>query len=269
MWKSIYKYVGIFEMQLKLSTKYKFSFISGIIGSLLQIAIQIAIWSQVYMHKVTINGLDKRDMFTYLMVSQSLVVIFSFRNAPERMISKKIRQGDIVYELSRPIHFMRARFFENMGDSLINIALAFFMIIFWSLGSDSFSLPSDIDVYLFFGLSSCFSYMIMFSVSILAGYLTFFTMNFWGIYNAKKAIVDLLSGALIPISFFPQKIQKLFSYMPFEKMVYTPVMIFLEKYAIEERKMQLMIQFFWTVILLCLDELIYRKAIRSITINGG
>lgn len=57
--------------------------------------------------------------------------------------------------------------------------------------------------------------------------------------------------------------------MPFEKIVYTPVMIFLEKYSIEERKMQLMIQFFWVVILLCLDEWIYRKAIRSITINGG
>lgn len=106
MWKSIYKYVGIFEIQLKISTKYKFSFISGIVESLLQISIQIAIWSQVYMQKITINGLDKGEMFTYLMVSQSLVVIFSFRNAPERMISKKIRQGNIVYELARPIHFM-------------------------------------------------------------------------------------------------------------------------------------------------------------------
>ena len=70
---------------------------------------------------------------------------------------------------------------------MINIILAFFMIIFFAVSSGGFSFPSDIDVYFFFGLSSCFSYMIMFSISILAGYLTFFTMNF-GVYIMLKKL---------------------------------------------------------------------------------
>lgn len=263
------KYLGLLWIRMRASVQYRFSFVSGIFASLLQIAIQYAIWTQVFKNQVTINGFEKADMFTYLLMSQGLLMVFSFRNAPERMISQKIRQGDIALELIRPVRFTLARFFEDLGDSVMNIGLAFLFVIICAYCLSEFIMPDNIGAILLFLLSSCFSYLIMFFISVMAGYLTFFTMNFWGIYNAKKAIVDFLSGALIPIALFPESVQRIFSFLPFKDIVYTPIMIFLEKYTMRECVMQLLLQCIWVFILMYLNEWIYRIAVRRISVNGG
>lgn len=269
MRKSMDKYCGLLWIRLRASVQYRFSFISGIFGALLQIAIQYALWSQVFNNRISINGFERADMFTYLLVSQGLLMIFAFRNSPERMISQKIREGDIALELIRPVQFTMARFFENLGDSVVNIVLAVAFVVCCVFFMPEFIIPSNVGSILLFLISCCFSYFIMFFISVMAGYLTFLTMNFWGIYNAKKAIVDFLSGALIPIALFPEAVQRIFSFMPFQNIVYTPVMIFLEKYSAKECVSQLMIQFIWCIGLMCINEWIYSISVRRISVNGG
>lgn len=101
-------------------------------------------------------------MFTYLLVSQSLLIIFSFRNAPERMISQKIKQGDIALELIHPVQFTLARFFENLGDSVMNIGIAILFVVVCGCVFPDFIVPKSIGSVLMFLLSVCFSYLIMF-----------------------------------------------------------------------------------------------------------
>ncbi|MEY8325004.1 ABC-2 family transporter protein [Bacteroides acidifaciens] len=269
MRKKADKYLGLLWIRMRASVQYRFSFVSGIISTLLQIAIQYAIWTQVFKNRVSINGFERADMFTYLLVSQSLLIIFSFRNAPERMISQKIKQGDIALELIHPVQFTLARFFENLGDSVMNIGIAILFVVVCGCVFPDFIVPKSIGSVLMFLLSVCFSYLIMFFISAMAGYLTFFTMNFWGIYNAKKAIVDFLSGALIPIALFPESVRWIFSYLPFQNIVYTPVMIFLEKYTMRECGVQLLIQCIWMIVLMCLNEWVYKVSVRRISVNGG
>lgn len=196
-------------------------------------------------------------------------MIFSFRNAPERMISQKIREGDIALELIRPVQFTLARFFENLGDSVLNIGLAFVFILGCKIFIPEFILQDNPGIILLFIVSICLGYLINFFVSVMAGYLTFFTMNFWGIYNAKKAIVDFLSGALIPISLFPSSVRWIFAILPFQNIVYTPVMIYLQKYTIYESIMHLVLQSIWVLVLMCMNEWIYKTAVRRISVNGG
>ena len=263
------KYWGLLWIRMRASVQYRFAFVSGIIAALLQIAIQYAIWMQGFKGRASINGFEKADMLTYLLLSQGVLMIFAFRNAPERLISQKIREGDIALELIRPVQFTTARFFENLGDSMLNICLAFVFVVCCAVFVPGFIVPhSAVSVLLFF-VSICLGYLINFFVSVMAGYLTFFTMNFWGIYNAKKAIVDFLSGALIPIALFPQAFQNVFAVLPFQNIVYTPVMIFLQKYTIQECGWHLLVQGIWVLILMYVNEWIYKFAVRRITVNGG
>ena len=269
MKKKMDKYVGLLWVKLRASVQYRFAFVTGILSALLQIAIQYAIWTQVFHNRITIGGFERSDMFTYLFMSQGLLMVFAFRNAPERMISQKIRQGDIALELIHPVHFTMARFFENLGDSVVNICLAFGLVLACALCSEDFILTERIGTAGIFVISICLSYLIMFFLSVMTGYLTFFTMNFWGIYNAKKAVVEFLSGALIPIALFPEPMQRIFGWMPFQNIVYTPVMIFLEKYSAQECMLQILIQVLWVVGLAIANECIYKIAVRRVSVNGG
>ncbi len=263
------KYLGLMWIRMRASVQYRFAFVSGIVAALLQIAIQYAIWMQVFKGHTSINGFEKSDMLTYLLLSQSVLMIFAFRNAPERLISQKIREGDIALELVRPVQFTMARFFENLGDSMLNICLAFLFVMCCAIFVPGFHVPDNVVSIFLFILSIGLGYLISFFVSVIAGYMTFFTMNFWGIYNAKKAIVDFLSGALIPIALFPQSVQNVFAMLPFQNIVYTPVMIFLQKYTMRECFAHLLIQMLWVFILMYFNEWIYRFAVRRVTVNGG
>ena len=253
---------------MRASVQYRFSFVSGIISTLLQIAIQYAIWTQVFKNRVSINDLKGRYVYLSFGESESAHNLF-FSECTGKNDFPKIKQGDIALELIHPVQFTLARFFENLGDSVMNIGIAILFVVVCGCVFPDFIVPKSIGSVLMFLLSVCFSYLIMFFISAMAGYLTFFTMNFWGIYNAKKAIVDFLSGALIPIALFPESVRWIFSYLPFQNIVYTPVMIFLEKYTMRECGVQLLIQCIWMIVLMCLNEWVYKVSVRRISVNGG
>ena len=87
---------------------------------------------------------------------------------------------------------------------------------------------------------------------------------------AKNAILSFLTGQLIPLTFFPQYMQKFFDYMPFKSMNYTPVMIYLGKLGGSGNvAKQLLIQFIWVVILYSLGSFFWSKVTKRLIVLGG
>ena len=61
--------------------------------------------------------------------------------------------------------------------------------------------------------------------------MTFFIFNNTGLIRAKRVVIDLFSGLLLPISFYPVWAQNLMSYLPFQAISYVPSMIFTEGFV--------------------------------------
>ena len=99
--------------------------------------------------------------------------------------------------------------------------------------------------------------------------LAFLTTYIFGMNIIKGAVLNFLTGRLIPISFFPAVMQKVFEFLPFTGMTYVPVMIYLGKYSGEEVGWQLLKQAFWVVVLYLLGSLLWRKIEKRIVILGG
>jgi ABC-2 type transport system permease protein len=86
---------------------------------------------------------------------------------------------------------------------------------------------------------------------------------------AKTALLSFLTGQLIPISLFPIAAQKVFDFLPFSSMVYTPVMIYLEKYTETELLVALGRQFIWVLILYWLGSVIWKQVVKRLVVLGG
>ena len=86
---------------------------------------------------------------------------------------------------------------------------------------------------------------------------------------AKEALLSFLTGQLIPLSFFPVIVQKVFNYLPFSSMIYTPVMIYLGKYSGLELLFVLLRQAVWVIVLYLLGSLIWRKVTKRLVVLGG
>ena len=86
---------------------------------------------------------------------------------------------------------------------------------------------------------------------------------------AKEALLSFLTGQLIPISLFPEIFQRVFEFLPFSSMVYTPVMIYLGKYTGEELAFALGRQMFWVVFLYALGSIIWKRVTKRLVVLGG
>lgn len=91
----------------------------------------------------------------------------------------------------------------------------------------------------------------------------------WGLSQIMGAIINLLSGMLIPISFFPLWAQKIVNFFPFSSTIYTPSMIFLGKINGNNIISSLALQMLWIIILFIISKWMWKKLIKSLTILGG
>ena len=133
-------------------------------------------------------------------------------------------------------------------------------------GSLSVFTPLNI---LFFVISFCFSIMINLSLSFVLGMITFITTNMWGILQIYQAVFRLLSGALIPLSFFPPIFEKILTYLPFSSLISAPANILLGVMNLNEICKVLIIQFVWLILFFLLTNLIWKKVVHRLVVNGG
>jgi ABC-2 type transport system permease protein len=87
--------------------------------------------------------------------------------------------------------------------------------------------------------------------------------------RAKYWLIELLSGLLLPITFFPARIQTIMAWLPFEHIAYTPLQIYLGKLNAHDALVMILREWLWVFALLWLAEAWWNRAVRKITIQGG
>jgi ABC-2 type transport system permease protein len=264
-----FKYGAYTVATLRNIVHYRFAFFTSIMSTLVQLSIMYCIWKAVFINKSSIAGFTEAQMLTYVLVSQLLNSVYELRNAPERMIADRIRTGDLALDLTKPVRFSLARLMENFGGIIVNIIQVLVLFLAVIVLQPAIELSPSAPYAVAFVISSLLSIFIVFELSLITGFFSFWTMSIWGLFYFKKAIIDLLSGALVPISLFPKWAVSLSTWLPFKSIVYTPTMIYMGKYDLHSALQQMLFQAVWIIILWMLTELIYKKAIRSVQINGG
>ena len=90
-----------------------------------------------------------------------------------------------------------------------------------------------------------------------------------GLLRAKYFLLELFSGLLIPISFFPHAFQAALAFMPFQYISYIPVLVYLGKIGGWGILKALGLQLFWVAAMLALGHALWAWSSRRITIQGG
>ena len=99
--------------------------------------------------------------------------------------------------------------------------------------------------------------------------MTFFFFNNTGLIRAKRVIIDLFSGLLLPISFYPIWAQDIMTYLPFQAISYVPSMIFTEGFVGQEILQALLLQAIWAIVLLIPLKLLWVLAKKQLIVQGG
>lgn len=263
----IRRYIGFARCATTRRISYRgalfVSFFSNGIGA----AVKLMLWFFLFTQQTIINGYTWPEMAAYLLIVLLSDAMLSY--STERTMSERVLDGSIATDLIKPMNIQDMCLFEALGASLIETLLALPIIIALAAILGCFSVIGGWVQVALFVLSLPLAFMVKFALAYIAGLMCFYTSNGYGVIYLRQVITDIFSGALIPLSFYPAWFQTLSSFLPFQAAVYLPAQIFLGRISGMEVARAFGIQLFWAVALWILGKLLFRFAMRKITIHGG
>jgi len=129
--------------------------------------------------------------------------------------------------------------------------------------------PASREDFLLFLVGVLGSFFLMGAINFMIGTCAIPLKSILALIRAKFWLIELLSGLLIPMAYFPDKIREVLAWLPFEHIAYTPLQIYLGKFDRAHALRALATQWFWVAALLILAHLWWTRSVRRITIQGG
>ncbi len=195
------QYIEMIRVRFLMMLAYRTNYYSGILIYSINIGAYYFLWTAIYGGKEEIQGLSVLQMTTYIAVAW-MARAFYFNNI-DREIALEIQDGKVAIEMIRPYNYLGMKTMQGLGEGLFR--LLFFsvpgMIIVALLFPISFS--ASFTTWSLFFVSLVFSFIVNTQINLLTGIMTFFLFNNSGLIRAKRVVIDLFSGLLLPISFYP------------------------------------------------------------------
>ena len=257
---------GVIEsLQFRLGTAVT------IFANLIYLALVYFLWKAIYDSSGSdvVNGMTFYDTMIYLILATA---IFNFL---EMFIvwdmSRAIQSGEIIMHLLKPMKYRKYTFWSYSGNHVISFCLTFVPTFIVVMLVTKGAIPMGVNI-LFFIISLVLALIINFNIEMLVAPICLYTESTWGINIVKETIVLLLSGATIPLAFFPETFRKVLDFLPFRAVYDIPLTILLKKNGADtpEGLLQMLaLQLGWCIILTVAGNLFWNHAVKQITVNGG
>lgn len=270
MKRRIKPYLTFTKSSLQRNLSYRANSIIFFLGDIMLIAVTFYLWLAIYKSssESIIKGFDVNEMMIYVILSfvTSTIVSADINHS----IYTEVKDGSIATYLMKPINYELRYLFEVLGNFIYNFILIFIVgfgvVIFMAI---KYSVTITFGNIMLYFISTFLGLIVNFYYSYGFALLSFKITNMWGLAQIMNAISQLLSGVMIPLVFFPNIIQKLFDFLPFKSIVYTPCMLLLGKLNTGEIIKSIIIQVVWIIIMIIVSKGIWKKLVKQLTILGG
>lgn len=254
---------------LKSLFAYRFHVIFQIVASAFAIVIQYFLWRSVFGANPdgVIRGMTFQQTFLYVSLATAITVLM--RTWADWEMCSQIRTGDIIMSFFKPIDYMRYAFANSIGSmagNFVTVTIPSLLIVFVAFQS-RMTLGWNV---LFFAVTLLGSCVLSFLFDFIVGTTCFWTLSIWGISVAKDFSILFLSGALVPLCFFPDSLARVIGFMPFPYMYNLPLTILTSTQAdVGTWSRGIAVQFAWIVVGYLLARVYFAFSLKKLTVNGG
>jgi ABC-2 type transport system permease protein len=251
---------------------FRLRYYTGIITYLINVTVYYFIWAAVYGPASrtgggAIAGYDLGQMLTY--VSVGWIIRSFYWNTIDQEMAYEVLEGKIAMELIKPVSVQGMWLARAVGESafrLILLTAPAAVLIAWLFPVHA---PASAAHFALFIAATAGSFLLMGALSFLIGTCAIPLQSILSLIRAKYWLIELLSGLLIPIAFFPAPLRAISGWLPFEHIAYTPLQIYLGKLTVAEALRGVGVSWAWVALLMWAGHLWWQHALRKITIHGG
>ena len=253
------------------SLHYRLGTFVTLFANLIYLVLVYYLWKAIYASSGVdvVNGMTFTDTMIYLILATSLFNFLEMFVVWD--MSRSIQSGKIILDLLKPLKFRTYTFWSYSGSHVVSFIMTFIPTFIVVMIITKGAIPMGLNL-VYFLISTVFALIVNFNIEMIVATICLYTESTWGINIVKETIVLLLSGASIPLAFFPEKLRTVVDFLPFRAVYDIPLTILLEKNGSDTLQGLLPMfgfQLLWIVILTAAGTLFWNYSVKKITVNGG
>ncbi len=220
----------------------------------------------VYDTRTEVGGFDAADVVTFTFVAQGMLMVLGMFSDTE--IADRIATGDVVVELQRP--YDHQAWWAGVSYGKAGYYAIFRGIPPFLAGALVFDLrlPGIRDAVAFTG-SVALAVGVAFGWRYLLQLSAFWLLDVRGANQLGWLAAQFLSGAFVPLVFFPGWLEMAARALPFASMLQLPVEVWLGRYDGVELLGVYALQMAWVAALVLAGRHVMARAVRRVVVQGG
>ena len=261
-------YLAFAQSAFQTSLAYRNEVWANLFGKFLQVIARVAIWLAVYAGAASIGGVSIEEMVTYALLGG--VVIGAIRyEAIIGGIGNALKSGNVAVWLLKPVSYPLYVIVSEIGSTayrfifIVVPTVAVVALIYGMLP------PASIFDGVMFVLYWLLAFAIVSLISALFGLIAFWLLTSFSLEWMMQAILNLLSGSLIPFWFFPEPFGLIARHLPFAWIVYYPSAVWLGRLSPAETLIYFALGLVWAAAIAVGVAILWRKASTRIIVQGG
>ncbi|MEO6013099.1 MAG: ABC-2 family transporter protein, partial [Devosia sp.] len=241
---------------------------TSVFGNLVQVFANIAIWMSIYAGVSVASGVSIDEMIAYAIFGALLLSAWDWRRFI-RVVGDQVRTGDVAVFLLKPLSYplmLLAAECGNVGFRLIAIIAPVSIAAALVYGM---SPPASV----FHGAMSLLfvvlAFAILFLLATVAALTAFWVMTVFAVEWLLHAFVLILSGAVVPLWFYPPAAAAIIEKLPFAFTAYHPRAVYLGKEDVATTLVNAAVGCLWVLVLTLLLAWLWSRARQRIIVQGG
>src|SRR5262249_1295830 len=240
---------------------------------LINVTVYYFIWRAVYSPSggagpaATIAGFVLSQMLTY--VARGWIIRSFYWKTICQGKGYQVRGGEISLELIKTVSVQGRWLGRAAGESAFRLGVlaaptGLLIALLFPVRP-----PASTAHFALFLLGVVGSFLLMGAINFMIGTCAIPFKSILALIRAKYWLIELLSGLLVPMTFFPAALRKVAAWLPFEHIAFTPLEIYLGKLSPAATARALLLEWAWVAVLGWLGNRWWLRATRKITIHGG
>lgn len=265
------KYISFFRLRFLIGLSYRTAALAGIVTQFVWGVMEIMVYRAFYRADAAAFPMSFSATASYIWLQQAFLAVFMMW-IMENEIFDAISDGNIAYELCRPVRIYDMWFARSMANRLAKASLRCFpILIVAAFIKQPYGLagPAGIKTFLLFLITMVLGLLVTAAFCNLIYVLTFFMISPMGLKLLAGSAVEFLSGAIIPLPFLPDRIRFVVELLPFASMQNIPLRVYSGNIAGAELIRAAALQVFWIAALVLVGKILCAIAVRRVTVQGG
>lgn len=269
--RAVKKYTSFFRLRFSMGLQYRAAALAGVVTQFAWGFMEIMVFRAFYEADASAFPMTFSATVSYVWLQQAFLAFF-MAWMMENEIFDAIVNGDVAYELCRPVDIYWMWFSRSAANRLSRAVLRCFPILIvagFLPAAYRMEAPAGAAEFFLFLLTLVVGLLVTVAFCMLIYVLAFYTVSAQGLRILFVSCVEFLSGAVIPLPFFPDRMRMVMELLPFASMQNVPLRVYSGDLMGAALWRAVGLQLFWLTALTLAGKLLCRRAVKRVAVQGG